>query len=196
MLFGKLNERGVEREAVYLTDRRNKRTCPGILGHSLEAVDGDTAITESQKLVGDKLLDGDPLHISDAGTLGARAHRVVEGEHSRLKLREADAVLLARIFLRKLKLLAFSIAGDGDNGNSTVGNAQCTLNGVGKSGSDILLYHETVDYYVDGVTQVFVELYVFGQIIEIAVHTHSGESALSGIGKHLFVHTLLRSYNR
>ena len=136
------------------------------------------------------------LHISYTRTIGARAYWIVEGKHSRLKLGEADPVLLAGVLLRKFKLDAIPLTRYGKDGNSSVRRFKRTVDGIRKTGGYIGLIDKSVDYDIDRVLLIFIKGYLLGKIVHISVNAHSCKAALARIGKNLFVHTLLLAHNR
>ena len=109
-------------------------------------------------------------HAAGAGTAG-----IVEGEHSRLQLRQADAAVLTGVVLGKAQLLPGFGQLDGDK---TAGMIAGSLNGVRQPTAQAFFQHQPVNYQLDGVLFVLLAGDFLGQVVLDAVHPYPGEAGL------------------
>ena len=130
---------------------------------------------------------------SESRAVRASSHRRVEGEHLGLKLTKGNAVLLACVFLRELKLLTLRISRHRYDYKVSVRKVKCALDRVCKTGSDPLLHHKSVYHDLNAMLFIFIKLDGFGQIVKASVNADSDVSALSRVLKNLFVHSLFGS---
>ena len=70
------------------------------------------------------------------------------------------------------------------------------LNTVGKAGADVRLYYKPVHDYFYGVLFVLFKAYLFGKIVDNAVHPHPHVARLSCLFKLLLILALSAPYNR
>ena len=147
---------------------------------------GLVLIRDHQILVGNELK-------AQAGAAGAGPVGIVEGEHSGLQLRQANAAVLAGIVLGEAQLLVFLRQ---LNDHQAAGMGTGRLDGVRQAAAKALFQHQPVHHQLDGVLFVLLQLDLFRQIIEDAVHPDPGKALLPGILKDLDMLALLPPNDR
>ena len=178
---------------IFLRQRLKIHTEDGIRPGALPAGRLNRAVENGLVLVRNHQIGvGDELE-AQTGAAGAGTRRVVEGEHSRLQFRQADAAVLAGVVLGKAQLLP---GGGQLDGHKAAGVAARRLNGVRQAAAQTVLQHQPVNHQLDGVLFVLLAGDVLGQIIENAVHPHPGEAGLPGVLEHLPVFALFSPDDR
>ena len=123
-------QRHIEVRAVFFDGGKDERTVPAVVRERFEAVYRDSALGKSKRLVGDYLVGVNRAENSETRAGGAGSERVVEREHTRFKLAEADAVFRAGVVCGELVLLSLALSRNGDNCNGAVGLTDSALDGV------------------------------------------------------------------
>ena len=130
---------------------------------------------------------------AQAGTFRASAAGIVEGEHSGLQIRHADAAILAGIILRKAQLFPGIRQ---LHRHQTAGMGTGSFDGVGQTAAQTLLQHQAIHHQLDGVLLILFQSDLLCQIIQDAIHTHTGKTLLAGIVKHLLMFALFAPNHR
>ncbi len=187
-VLGEILHRLRQGKMIFLRQRLKIHTENGIRPGALPAGRLDRAVKNGLILVRNHQIGvGDQLE-AQAGAAGTCARRIVEGEHPRLQLRQADAAVLAGVVLGKAQLLPGGGQLDGDQ---AAGVAARRLDGVRQAAAQAVLQHQPVNHQLDGVLLVLLAGDVLGQIVENPVHPYPGEAGFPGVLKHLLVLALL-----
>ena len=186
-----LADRRIERKVVVLGERvhvhRGDRAALHRPAAALEA-----ALADREPVIRDDQRRVDAHENAEARALRAGARGVVEREHARRKLFDADAVLRARVVLRKQDVLAVDDVDDHNAARKT----RRRLERIGKARADVRLDDETVHDDLDVVLLVFLELDRLGKVVDQAVRTHADKAALAGRLKLLLVLALAPAHDR
>ena len=172
---------------IFLRQRLKIHTKNGIRPGALPAGRLNRAVKNRLILVRNHQIGVGNQLKAQTGAAGAGPRRVVEGEHSRLQFRQADAAVLAGVVLGKAQLFPGGGQLDGDQ---PAGVAASRFDGVCQAAAQAVLQHKPVDHQLDGVLFVFLAGDVLRQVVENAVHPHPGKAGFSGVLKHLLVFAL------
>ena len=106
-------------------------------------------------------------------------------------------MLLAGVLLGKadLALLALSLTGNEQHGQSPIREAERRLHRIGKAGTDIRPHHKAVKHHVDAVLLVFIKADLLGKLAHLSVHAHADVAAAACLGQHLLMHALLTAHD-
>ena len=132
---------------------------------------------------------------TEAQTCTGRAGtgRIVEREHPGLQLRQTDTTVLAGVVLGKAQFLFCGRQFDDDQ---SAGMGAGGFNGICQSAAQTFLQHQTVHHQLNIVFFIFLQFDLFRQIVQDAVHSHTGKAALAGILKNFDMFTLLGPHHR
>ena len=127
---------------------------------------------------------GSMLHLrAQAGTGGARAVGVVEGEHARRQLLHAHAAVGTGVVLRKHHLLSV----DHVNDHQPAGDLHRRFQRIGQALVHALTHDQAVHHRLDGVLFVLFQLDLFRKLVLDAVHPHANVAVPPQIVQHLDV---------
>ena len=190
-LVGQVGDGGVEREFVVLRQAVEVHRSDGIALHSPAAA-LETALIDGQPAVREDLLRIDLHEYAEPGAFGTRAVGVVEREHTRGELLDADAVLGAGVILRERDVLAVHNA----DHYQTAGKRRRRLDGIGQPRPDLRLDHQPVHHNLDGMLFILLRTDRLGEVVDDAVHADARKSAAAGGVELLDVLALARPYHR
>ena len=158
-VLGQVLHRFRQGKMIFLRQRLKIHTEDGIRPGALPAGRLNRAVENGLVLVRNHQIGvGDELE-AQTGAAGAGTRRVVEGEHSRLQFRQADAAVLAGVVLGKAQLLP---GGGQLDGHKAAGVAARRLNGVRQAAAQAVLQHQPVNHQLDGVLLVLLAGDVLG----------------------------------
>ena len=192
-LFGKGIDRIRQGEMVFLGQSLEIHPENGVRPGTLPAGSLNGPVKNGLRFVRDyQVLIRNQLK-AKARTIRAGTVWIVEGEHPRLQLRQADAAVLAGVVLGKTQLLV--LLGQLD-GHKAPGMGAGRFNRVRQAAAQPLLQHQTVHHQLNGVLPVLFQLDLFRQVVENAVCPHPGEALLPGILQNLHMLALFAPNHR
>ena len=187
-LGGEFLKGHIQGEVVLLGQGLEVHTDNGIGTGGGPAAGLDGAVQIGFGLIGDHQVRVRHQLEAQAGAEGARARRIIEGEHPGLQLGQADAAVLAGVILGETQLLP---GGGQFDGNEAAGMGAGRLDGIRQAAAQALFQHQTVNHQIDVVLLVLLALDLLGQVIQDAVHPNAGEALLPGVIEDLHVLALL-----
>ena len=105
-------------------------------------------------------------------------------------------MLFTRVFLRELELFRYlALPREQGDMHAPVREGQRVLHRFPEAGAQVGTENQTVDDDVNGVLFVLVERDLFGEVVEAPVHACADVTRALGVGKNLFVHTLLCAHD-
>jgi len=170
-----LTQRRIERKAVMLCKTVHIH-CGYAAALHRPAAALQAALADGQALVRDDQIRIDLHEHAETGALGARARRVIEGEHAGRQLLDARPMLGAGVVLRKEQVFPIHHADD----HQAVGQRGRGFCGIGQTRANVGPNDQTVDHNVDRVLLVLFELDGFGKIIQNSVHPNADKAAATG----------------
>ena len=143
------------------------------------------------------LFGRDAANRAESHTFRARAVGIVEREHTRLKLAEAYAVLLAGVVRREFKLVPLGIPlSDKLYRNTSVRRAQRRFHRIAEALAEPVLHHKAVNHDIDCVLAVFIKLDLLGEVVDASVNAHAGKARALRVRENLLVASLLSADDR
>ena len=117
----------------------------------------------------------------------------VEAEGPRLELTQADVAVNACELLREDSLFTGGVRHE----HSAISHLECAFHRVGQpTGVRACADHETVDYDLDGMPLLTVQVEGLGQVVYIAIYTDADVPGTASLLEHVFVLALPAPHHR
>ena len=191
-IFGKVLHGRREREMIFLCQRLKIHPGNRVVLDVIEAACLNGPVQNRLVPVGnDKVGVGDQLR-AETRADRARAVGIVEREHARRQLRQADAAVFAGVVLREDGVF---VPVHLVENHKPAGKRQRGLDRVCQTPRKIGLHDQTVDHNVDVVFFVLVELDFLGKIVDAFIDARTHKAAASGVVEHLRMLALFAAHD-
>ena len=168
-LAGQVLDRDVQREAVPLGHGRKVHVEDGPVRTRVPARDAQGALVQGEVAVGQDQLRVHAHQRTQARARGAGAVGVVEGEHARGELLQADAAVRAGVVLGEEHLLAV----DDVQHDQPAGDLHGRLQRIGQALVHPLAHDQAVHHRLDGVLFVLLQVDFLVQFAHFPVDAHA-----------------------